>query len=118
MGGDGARRVLIVDDEPEVRALLDEYLTGLGYEVLTAANGLEALWVVKRQRPDAVLVDLAMPRLGGLDTIRHIRKFDQAVRIVVVTGALTREIALQLRDLGVPIVLKPIDLGVVRDVLA
>lgn len=110
--------MLIVDDEPEVRAVLEEYLTGIGYDVLTAANGLEALWAVKHERPAAVLVDLQMPRLGGLDTIRHIRKFDQAVRVVVVTGALTREIALQLRDLGVPIVLKPVDLSVVRDVLA
>lgn len=114
----GARRVLVVDDEPEVRAILEEYLTGIGYEVLTAANGLEALWAVKHERPGAVLVDLAMPRLGGLDTIRHIRKLDRTVRLVVVTGTLTREIALQLRDLGVPIVLKPLDLSVVRDVLA
>jgi DNA-binding response OmpR family regulator len=117
MAGNG-RRVLIVDDEPEVRAVLEDYLTEIGYEVLTAANGLEALWVVKHERPGAVLVDLAMPRLGGLDTIRHIRKFDQRVRLVVVTGTLTRETALELRELGVPIVLKPLDLGVVRDVLA
>ena len=112
------RRVLIVDDEPDVRAVLQEYLTEVGYEVLTASNGVEALWAVKQHRPDAVLMDLAMPRLGGLDAIRHIRTFDQTVRLVVATGTLTHEVALQLRDLGVPIVLKPLNLAVVRDVLA
>lgn len=117
MGG-GARRVLIVDDEPEVRAVLEEYLEGIGYDVSTAANGLEALWAVKHDRPVAVLLDLAMPRLGGLETVRHIRKFDPTIRVVVVTGTLTRETALQLRELEVPIILKPPDLQVIRDVLA
>jgi CheY-like chemotaxis protein len=115
---DAGRRVLIVDDEADVRAVLEEYLTGVGYEVLTATNGLEALWAVKHERPGAVLVDLTMPRLGGLETIRRIRKFDRDVRLVVVTGTLTREVALQLRELDVPIVLKPVDFGVLRDVLA
>ena len=51
------RRVLVVDDDDEVRALLAEYLQTLGFEVLQAANGLEALLQVKRHQPEAVVID-------------------------------------------------------------
>ena len=80
------RRVLVVDDDDEVRALLAEYLQTLGFEVLQAANGLEALLQVKRHQPEAVVIDVHMPRLGGLDALPRIRKFDSATRIVVVSG--------------------------------
>jgi CheY-like chemotaxis protein len=115
----GARRpILVADDEPEIRSLLEEYLTGLGHEVVTAGNGLEALWSVKHRAPAVVLLDLEMPRLGGLDAIKHIRKFDASIRIVVVTGHLSHDAAVKLRELGVPIVPKPLDLDVVGRVVS
>ena len=61
--------VLVVDDDPEVRAALGEYLRSEGFEVLEAENGLEALVHVKRARPRAVVLDLMMPRLGGLEAL-------------------------------------------------
>jgi two-component system, NtrC family, nitrogen regulation response regulator NtrX len=112
------RPILVVDDEPEIRSLLEDYLKGRGEEVVTASNGLEALWAVKHRTPRVVLLDLAMPRLGGLDTIKHIQKFDPTIRIVVVTGQLTRDAAVHLRELGIPIVPKPLDLEVLRDLIA
>lgn len=108
------RPVLVTDDEPDIRDMLKEFLEQCGYAVLTATNGLEALWAVKHRSPGLVLLDLAMPRLGGLDTIKHIQKFDPSIRIVVVTGHLTRDDAVKLRDLGVPIVPKPVDFEVLR----
>jgi DNA-binding NtrC family response regulator len=117
MAGAG-RPILVADDEPEIRALLEEYLTGLGHEVLTAANGLEALWSVKHRSPAVVLLDLEMPRLGGLDAIKHIQKFDASIRVIVVTGHLTRDAAVKLRELNVPIVPKPLDLDVVGRVVS
>lgn len=79
-------RVLVVDDEPEVRETVAEGLAAAGWEVLQAANGLEALLAVKRGRPAAVVLDVAMPRLGGLGAIRHILGFDPTIRVVVVTA--------------------------------
>jgi CheY-like chemotaxis protein len=102
--------VLVVDDEPEVRAVVREYLTLAGREVLEAGNGLEALWVVKHQRPPVVLLDLSMPRLGGLETIRHIRKFDPSIQVVVVTGQLSPDAAARLDELGVSVIAKPLPL--------
>jgi CheY-like chemotaxis protein len=78
--------VLVVDDDAEVRATLGDYLREEGFDVLEAANGLEALLQVKRVRPRAVVLDLMMPRLGGLDALKWIHAFDPAIGVVVVTG--------------------------------
>ena len=102
--------VLIVDDNEQIRQLLVEYVTMIEKEVLEASNGLEALWIVKHQRPDVVLLDLTMPRLGGHETIRHIRKFDPGIRIVVITGDASEETRHEIERLGIEILVKPIDL--------
>jgi CheY-like chemotaxis protein len=70
---------------------------------------------VKHHHPDVVFRDLAMLRLGGLDAIRHIRKFDPRIRIMVVSGHATRETETALGGLGIPILHKPIDLVAVED---
>jgi DNA-binding NtrC family response regulator len=79
-------KVLIVDDEPEVLETLGEYLRLHDMEVLEAANGLEALLHVKRERPSAVVLDLRMPRLGGIEALKRIRAFDAGIAVIVVTG--------------------------------
>jgi DNA-binding NtrC family response regulator len=118
MAARGRRPVLVADDEREIRDMLEEYLRASGHDVVTAANGLEALWAVKHKSPGVVLLDLAMPRLGGMDAIKHIQKFDPSIRIVVVTGQLTRDAAVKLRDLRIPIVPKPLDLEVLRELVS
>ena len=102
--------VLIVDDNEDVRRLLVDYATMLESEVLEASNGLEALWIVKHRRPELVLLDLTMPRLGGYETIRHIRKFDPRIRIVVITGDATEQTRREVGRLGLELLIKPIDL--------
>lgn len=111
------KRVLVIDDEPDVRQILREYLEMLGHEVLEGANGLEALWAVKHHQPDVVFLDLAMPRLGGLDAIKHIRKFDPRIRIMVVSGNASRETETSLGKLGIPVLHKPIDLASIETFL-
>lgn len=88
-------RVLITDDDTEMRELVAEYLASHGFDVLHAANGLEALLCVKRERPQAVLLDLNMPRLGGLEALKRIRAFAPSTRVVVYSGMLEPEIERQ-----------------------
>ncbi len=83
------RSVLIVDDEAELRSVLTEFLQGQGLDVIQAANGLEALLQVKRARPGAVILDITMPRLGGLDALKRIRAFDPSITAIILTGELT-----------------------------
>ena len=105
------RRVLVVDDDAEIRALVSEYLTLHGLEVLEATNGLEALLHFKRSRPAGVMLDLRMPRLGGLDALKRMVAFDPAVHVVVVTGEVDAELRRQAVALGAKAALrKPVDL--------
>ena len=78
--------ILCVDDDLDLLGVMLEFFTLQGFQVLTAANGLEALIQVRRRPPHAVLLDLEMPRLGGLDTVRRINQFDPKITIVVISG--------------------------------
>ena len=81
-----ARKVLVVDDDPDMRAAVAEFLNMEGFEVVEASNGLEALLQVKRLRPHGVVLDIMMPRLGGVQALRHIHAFDPRITVVVVSG--------------------------------
>jgi adenylate cyclase len=72
-------RILIVDDNPDVRAYVSSILRERGYQVMTARNGAEGLNLVQTQAPQLIVTDLMMPQISGLDMIRLIRQ-DQAVR--------------------------------------
>src|SRR5687767_2194973 len=105
------RTVLVADDEPEVRQLLSEYLTERSFKVIEAGNGLEALAAVKNHRPAAIVLDLRMPRLGGIDALKRIRAFDPSAIVVVITGAPDADLHRQALALGVRAFLpKPIAL--------
>lgn len=105
------RPILIADDEPEIRGIINEYLKLHGYAVVEASNGLEVLLQVKRTRPAAVILDLNMPRLSGLDALKRIRAFDPAIRVIVVT-ALADDVRDQALAMGAEAVLpKPLRLG-------
>ncbi|MGA3323635.1 MAG: PAS domain S-box protein [Terriglobia bacterium] len=93
----GCGTVLVVDDEPFVRAFATEGLKGLGYQVLVAENGKQALQIyeLRRKEIDCVLMDLIMPELSGLETYRRMRAVDPLVRVVFASGYSTGEI---LRD--------------------
>jgi CheY-like chemotaxis protein len=106
-------RVLIADDDDGLREILAEYLASRGLEVLQATNGLETLLHVKRERPQAILLDINMPRLGGLEALKRIRAFDPSIRVVVYSGELGAEVERQVIALGaVAVFAKP---GAVED---
>jgi len=81
-----AERVLVVDDEPEFRRLVAGCLTEEGFEVLEAGDGLEALLRIKREQPATLILDLRMPRLGGLEVLRRVQALGRPIRVLVVTG--------------------------------
>ena len=72
--GHEAGSVLIVNDLPEQLSLMDSLLRKAGYSVFTAADGLEAFEVAKRERPDIVISDVSMPRLSGIEFCRLMRE--------------------------------------------
>ena len=92
--------LLIVDDEPEIRAEMTEYFVGKGYRVEQAADGLEALERVEAAMPDAVITDLKMPRCDGFELIRRLRAAHASLVIIAVCGTYSHEDLDQASDLG------------------
>ena len=120
-GATGGRRMLVVDDEPAMRAAVSAFLRSLGHDVQTAANGDEARAHLAKSEYDVVLLDLRMPDPGGETLYRELCQRDprHASRVVFVTGDLQSDSAQRfLTDAGRPVIGKPFQLDDLAAVLA
>src|SRR3954468_20725465 len=79
-------RVLVVDDDPQLREALSRALQLDGYDVSTASNGVKALDAISSARPDLVVLDVMMPYVGGLDVCRTLRERKDRLPILVLTA--------------------------------
>jgi two-component system KDP operon response regulator KdpE len=80
-----AKKILVVDDEPAQLRLVDQILTGNGYEVVKAVSGQEAIRIVYERKPDLALLDVMMPEIDGWQTCRLIREVSD-IPIIMLTG--------------------------------
>ena len=80
-----ARKILVVDDEPEVRKLMEHFLTDRGYDVRLAENGRRGLAELEHFRPDVVLLDMHMPEMDGLETLKHLATRWPGLPVIMVT---------------------------------
>ncbi|WP_312453877.1 two-component system response regulator RssB [Pseudescherichia sp.] len=103
------KHMLIVEDEPVFRSLLDSWLLSLGATTTLAGDGVEALEIMTRVRPDLMICDIAMPRMNGLKLVEHLRnEGDQTPILVISATENMADIARALR-LGVQdVLLKPV----------
>jgi two-component system chemotaxis response regulator CheY len=100
-------RVLIVDDEEDVRVLLRNQLEQAGYEVTgEASDGIEALAKCETTKPDAVILDLLMPHMNGFEAIPKLRTRHPKVEIVAYTAVAGDFVRKEMARLGIPLVLK------------
>ena len=94
-----AARILVVDDEPQIRRIMRTALTTAGYEVEDAKTGEEAMIKLREYRPDLVLLDINMPGMGGLATCREVRR-DSAAAIIMLTVHDTDATKVEALDAG------------------
>jgi DNA-binding NtrC family response regulator len=80
------KTVLVVDDDSELRSIIDEILSMEGFSTRQASDGKEALKVFPSLSPDAVLLDLKMPGMGGIETMEALRRIDTSVPIIILTA--------------------------------
>jgi CheY-like chemotaxis protein len=120
-------KILIIEDDPQFRAMLGQMLAQDGHQVTAAANGVEGLDRYRQQRPDLVITDILMPEKDGIELILEIRRLRPDARIIAISGGrrnVTAEFNLESASLlGVRVVLaKPFGRGelqrAIHDVLA
>lgn len=106
-----AARLLVVDDEEKVRIYLARLLARRGYEVETAADGALALEKVAKEDFDAVLLDVLMPGMSGMEVLPRIKKLKPMVEVIMLTGNASVKIGVESMKLGAfNYLLKPINL--------
>ena len=111
--------ILCVDDEPGILALLTEFLTSQGYDVLTAANGVEAFLQVKQWKPEVVIMDLFMPQLGGLGALGRMKALQPDIAVILMSAVETALDLVSEAGLTVTAALtKPLDLPLLLEALA
>jgi len=109
--GREGRTVLIVDDDSGIRHLLDEFLRSKGYRTLQAENGERGVELARAEKPTVVLLDVAMPGMDGLATLKRIRENDPHMGVVMATAHHDDKLVRQAMELGAyGYVLKPFDL--------
>lgn len=109
-------KILIVDDQNEVREFLSDFFLLKGFEVVEAVNGLKALEVFKKERPNIAIVDVEMPVMDGLEFSKKALASHADFPIIIVTAFLEKYSQVDIKQIGVKNVLqKPIDLNVLFD---
>ena len=79
-------RILVIDDDPDVRRSLGKILTRAGYEVVEAADGTAGVELQHREPADVIITDIFMPGLDGLQTIRQLKKEGSRVKVIAISG--------------------------------
>lgn len=82
----GKKKILLVDDEIDFLQLLKARLEANDYKVVTAMNGKDALQKAKSEKPDALILDVMMPEINGLEVLKTIRKDDQKLPVFIITA--------------------------------
>ena len=105
-----AKKILVVDDEPDFCEALRDFLGSKGFEVAIALSGEEALPAYMQEKPDMVLLDIQMPGMDGLETLRELKALDQGANVIMVTVIEDDEIAKRAMAEGAfDYITKPVD---------
>ena len=104
------KRILVVDDDPDIRQVLLDRMSSFGYMVETAIDGREALDALRRGGFDGMLLDMRMPEIDGLEVLRRTRKSHPDLPVVVVTAlSVQRQAAQAVAEGARAYLLKPFD---------
>ena len=86
-----ALRVLVVDNEPDFLETLSYWLRSKGYEITQAGDGDTAVKLVREGKQDVVFLDIVMPKIDGIETLRRIRTFNKRIPVILVTASIENE---------------------------
>lgn len=110
------KSILIVDDQPGIRLLLEELFRRESYETKVAANGIEALQKIEQQRPDCVLLDMKMPGMDGIDVLKKLKTNWPELPVIMMTAYDETQLTEEALEIGaLRYFTKPFDIFEVRD---
>lgn len=115
-------KLMVVDDEPDVREYLKNFFKRRKIEVITAENGEEALKLLEVHQPDLILLDIRMTGMNGVETLRAIRQSGNRVKVIMVTGVEDETLLKPLGNLDIaacihkPLILEELEKEVLRKI--
>ncbi|MCL6570149.1 MAG: response regulator [Bacillus sp. (in: Bacteria)] len=108
-------KILIVDDQFGIRILLNEVFQKEGYQTFQAANGVQALDIVKKHDPDLVLLDMKIPGMDGIEILKRMKVLDPAIRVIIMTAYGELDMIQEAKNLGaLTHFAKPFDIDDIR----
>ena len=112
------KKILVVDDEKVIGDALSKFLARKGYHVTTAQSGEEAIEKVKKEKPHMILLDIMMPGMSGVETLKRIKEIDKEVGIVMITAVNEDDIGRKCMELGAyDYIIKPLNIEYLEAVL-
>jgi DNA-binding NtrC family response regulator len=111
--------IMIIDDEEEIRNFLENFFGGLGYKTLTAADLNQAVFILNRNQPDIVFLDIVLPGVNGIEILKLLKRINPNMIVVMMSGYATEAKAKSALELGALDYLnKPFDIEHVKNMLS
>lgn len=108
-------KILIVDDQYGIRVLLHEVFQKEGYQTFQAANGFQALDIVKKDCPDLVILDMKIPGMDGIEILKHVKEINQDIKVILMTAYGELDMIQEAKELGALMhFAKPFDIDEIR----
>ena len=93
-------KLLLVDDEKGIADALKDFFEHRGFFAMTAGSGEDALELIRKDKPNIVFLDVAMKGMGGLETLKWIKKIDKSIRVIMLSGRSEQDVVERAKELG------------------
>ncbi len=115
MDDKGKHLVMIIDDEEDVRSMLENFFESLGYRTVSAADLNQAVFILNRQMPDVIFLDIVLPGANGIEILKLLKKLNPDLIVVMMSGFATEPKAKSALELGAfDYLSKPFDLSHIK----
>lgn len=112
------KRILVIDDEDDIRSLLNKYISRLGYEVDLAMDLTQAVLSINKELPDIILLDIVLPGCNGIEILKLIKHFSKDIIVIMMSGYEDENIAKESLKMGAfDYIKKPFDMDHIENIL-